>query len=179
MRSVQHVALLRGIGPGNPKMRNEVLVDVLARAGLDDVRAVISSGNYVFRTDEADRAALERRIEAALGDHLHAPCAAVVRSRRQLDGIAALTVFDGHDDGPTARCNVTFLKRRPRPDHGLVMRGNGYEVLAVERQAVFFLVDASRSRTPEVMALMERTFGRDITTRTWRTVHRIAAAFDR
>ncbi|UDY37558.1 DUF1697 domain-containing protein [Dermatobacter hominis] len=175
---MQHVALLRGIGPGNPKMRNEVLVGVLERAGLDDVRAVISSGNYVFRSVD-DRAALERRIEAALRDHLGSRCSTIVRSRRQIDGIAALPVFDGHDDGPTARCNVTFLKRRPPTGHRLPSAGDGFEVLAVERQAVFFLVDASRSRTPEVMALMERTFGTGITTRTWRTVHRIAAAFER
>ncbi|MHB1139250.1 MAG: DUF1697 domain-containing protein [Microthrixaceae bacterium] len=62
---MQHVALLRGIGPGNPKMRNAVLVDVLTRAGFDDVRSVISSGNYLFRTGDRDRRAMEQRISRA------------------------------------------------------------------------------------------------------------------
>jgi uncharacterized protein (DUF1697 family) len=175
---VQHVALLRGIGPGNPKMRNSVLIEVLERAGLDDVRSVVSSGNYVFRSDERDRAQLEATIEAALADHLGAPCTAIVRTRRQLDGIARLPVFDGHDDGPTSRCHVTFLKRRPATGQVLPERGDGYEVLSLQRRAVFFVADASRSRVPEIMALMERTFGKEVTTRTWRTVQRIAAAFD-
>lgn len=174
---MQHVALLRGIGPGNPKMRNAELVRVLSEAGLDDVRAVISSGNFLFRADGTDRRALEQRIEAALEAHLGAPCSTIVRSRRQLHGLAGLGVFDGRDDGPASRCQVTFLKRPPRSGAG-VPDGDGYEVLGVQRQAVFFVVDTTRAKTPDVMALLERTYGREITTRTWRTVERIRRAFD-
>lgn len=176
-RRVPHVALLRGIGPGNPKMRNAELVRVLEGVGLDDVRAVISSGNFVFRADGTDRRAMEDRIEAALEAHLGAPCSTIVRSRRQLDGLVALGVFDGHDDGPTARCQVTFLKRQPRPGAS-VPAGDGYEVLAVQRQAVLFVVDTTRAKTPDVMGLLEQAYGKEITTRTWRTVQRLRLAFD-
>lgn len=74
---MRHVALLRGIGPGNPKMRNPEIVRVLTEAGLDGVEAVISSGNYVFSSD-ADRGELEDRIEAAMAAHLGAPCSTIV-----------------------------------------------------------------------------------------------------
>jgi uncharacterized protein (DUF1697 family) len=157
-------------------MRNAAMVDVLRGAGLDDVRAVISSGNYTFRS-EGGRG-LEDRIEAVVADHLGAPCTAVVRSRRQIDGLTRLDVFDDEDDGPTARCNVTFLKHRPRAVRDLPIEGDGYRIIAVRRQAVFSVVDSSRSSTPAVMTELERTFGKEITTRTWRTVHRIARAFD-
>lgn len=176
---VEHVALLRGIGPGNPKMRNAVLVEVLEAAGLEDVRAVISSGNYVFRSDETKRASLEDRIEAALHDHLGAPCSTIVRSRSQIESLTRLDVFDGYDDDPTARCNVTFLKRRPSSKVELATEGDGYRVLTAQRQAVFFVVDTTAAKTPDVMALMERTYGKAVTTRTWKTVHRIRAALER
>ncbi len=55
---VRHVALLRGIGPGNPKMRNAELVRVLSSVGLRDVTAVISSGNFIFDSGERDRSVL-------------------------------------------------------------------------------------------------------------------------
>jgi uncharacterized protein (DUF1697 family) len=176
---VQHVALLRGIAPSNPKMRNAEMVNVLGRAGLDEVEAVISSGNYIFESDERDRSALEDRIEAALADHLGAPCAAIVRSRRQIDGLCEMDAFEGYDDGPTERCNVTFLKRRPSGGEQLPSSGSGFEVIALQRNAVFFVVDTTRSKTPDVMSKVETAFGKDVTTRTWKTVHRIKDRFVR
>lgn len=172
------MAFLRGIGPGNPKMRNEQMVRVLERAGLADVRSVISSGNYVFRAEQGVRArSLEDRIEPVLADHLGHACTAIVRSRRQLERIARLGLFEGWDDAPDARCNVTFLKRRPLRGAQIPAGGDGYEVLALRNQCVFFVVDTTRSKTPDVMSLMERTFGKKITTRTWQTVHRTLRAF--
>jgi uncharacterized protein (DUF1697 family) len=175
---VQYVALLRGINPGNAKMRNASIVPVLSNAGLDDVEAVTSSGNFIFVSEERDRSVLEDRIEAALSDHLGAPCTTIVRSRRQLDGLQRLDPFDGQDDGPTARCNVTFLKHRPSTSTSVPSTGDGYEVLSMQRNAVFFVVDSSRSTTPGVMALVERAFGKEITTRTWKTVQRINDRFE-
>ncbi|MBA3630747.1 MAG: DUF1697 domain-containing protein [Actinobacteria bacterium] len=40
-----YVALLRGIGPSNPNMRNDRLRAVFEDLGFSNVRAVISSGN--------------------------------------------------------------------------------------------------------------------------------------
>ena len=179
LSGVQHVALLRGIGPGNPKMRNPELVRVLTSVGLRDVNAVISSGNYIFASDERDRSVLEAHIEAALMDHLGTSCSAIVRSRRQIEDLCRLDVFDGRSDAPTDRCNVTFLQRRPSGSERLPSGGDGYRVLGVQRSAVFFVVDSTRSKTPEVMTLMEKVYGKQITTRTWKTVHRIARGFDR
>ncbi len=179
MRCVQHVALLRGITPSNPQMRNALLVGVLAELGLHDVTSVISSGNFVFDTDERDRPELEGRIEQALQEHLGAPCTAIVRSRRQLDGLLRADPFHGHDDDPTARCNVTFLQHRPARTGPRPAEGDGYEVLGVHHGAVFFLVDSTRPNTPAVMTALERVYGSRITTRTWRTVHRISRAFER
>ncbi len=170
--------MLRGIGPGDPKLRNAVLVEVLEGAGLEDVRSVISSGNYVFRSDERNARRIERAIEAALHDHVGRPIPAIVRTRRQIEGLTRLDVFDGYDDGPTERCNVTFLQRRPSSSASMPEEGDGYRVLAVQRQCVFFLVDASRQKTPDVMAQLEKVYGSRITTRTWKTVHRIARAFE-
>ncbi|HEY9556222.1 MAG TPA: DUF1697 domain-containing protein [Acidimicrobiales bacterium] len=173
-----YVALLRGIAPTNPKMRNAELRRVFEELGFDAVRTVISSGNVLFESPDRSRTRLESQIEAALHAHLGAPCTTIVRSRRQLERLAALDVFDGHDDAPEARCNVTFLKR-PQPDVELPVAGDGAEVLAAAEQAVFSLVDSTRAQTPNIMAVLERAYGREISTRTLQTVHRILKAFDK
>lgn len=172
-----HVALLRGIAPVNPRMRNVELVRVFEQSGLDDVRTVTSSGNVLFSTAERSRRRLEERIEDALADHLGAPCSTIVRSRRQLERIVGLDVFDGSDDGPAARANVTFLKWPSRAPSVSPDLGPAAEVLAVRDGAVFTVFDMTSAQTPAAMRALEKVYGTEVTTRTWRAVRRIAAAF--
>jgi uncharacterized protein (DUF1697 family) len=174
----EYVALLRGIAPSNPKMRNAELAKVFEGLGLADVATVISSGNVLFSTDSRSPRQLESRIEAALLDHLGSPCTTILRSRPQIDRMTGLDVFDDYDDGPTQRCNVTFLKRSPKGTPVPAV-GPGAEVVDVRDQAVFSIVDTTASKTPDLMATLERAYGKEISTRTWKTVHRIAKAFDR
>lgn len=173
-----HVALLRGIAPSNPKMHNAELRRVFEAAGFDHVRTVISSGNVLFDADETDRAVIEQRIEAALETHLGTHCSAIVRSRRQIALLAGLDVFDDYDDTPAQRCNVTFLQRAPSTPLPEFEPEPGATVVAVRSQAVFTVIDTTRAGTPRLMRDLERSFGRAITMRTWRTVHRILDAFD-
>lgn len=175
-----YVALLRGIAPTNPKMHNAELRKVFEALSLEDVRTVISSGNVLFSTDERSAPKLENRIEDALHDHLGAPCSTILRSKGQIARLLRSDLFDPYDDGPTERCNVTFLKRRPPVSTKPPESGTGYAILAVRSQAVFSVVDTTTTGSPELMARVEKAYGpKNTTTRTWRTVHRIAAALDR
>lgn len=173
-----YAALLRGIGPSNPKMRNAELRKVFERLSFDDVRTVISSGNVLFSTHGGSPAELEERIEEALHEHLGAPCTTIIRSRGQITHLLRADVFDPYEDGPTDRCNVTFLKRRPPAVQRPPKVGDGAEIVAVRSQVIFSVVDSTASKTPDLLARIEQTYGRENTTRTWRTVHRIAAALD-
>lgn len=172
-----YVALLRGIAPTNPKMRNAELRKVFEGLSFDAVRTVISSGNVLFDAASRSSAGLERRIEAALEEHLGAPCSTIVRSRRRIDQLAASDVFAPYRDGPTDRCHVTFLQRDPGST-AAPSTGPGAHIVAVRGREVFSVIDSTAPTTPNLMARLERTYGTEITTRTWRTVHRIATAFD-
>lgn len=172
-----YVALLRGINPNNPKMRNAELVKVFQGLGYQQVRAVISTGNVLFGSPERSRARLEAAVEAALLDHLGAPCSTIIVSRGQIEALLALDVFDGYEDVATSRFNVTFLKNRPRPGDALPETGSGSEVVAVRAQTVFSIVDSTAAKTPDLMAKLEKAYGKQITTRTWKTVERIDRAF--
>ena len=45
---MRYVALLRGIGPSNPNMRNERLRELFQKLGFQNVQTVISSGNVLL-----------------------------------------------------------------------------------------------------------------------------------
>ena len=60
----KYIALLRGIGPGNPNMRNDKLCGVFEKLGFSNVTPVISSGNVIFESDEINKKTLELKIES-------------------------------------------------------------------------------------------------------------------
>ncbi len=172
---MRYVALLRGIAPMNPNHRNEKLRGVLENLGLENVTSVISSGNVLFDAEPGAAAELEAVIEAAWPEQLGFTSTTILRSRDELEALVAADPFAGREDSPSSRLNVTFLKHAPTVEIPVphVVDNGDYRITAIVDRAVCTAIDPSASRTPDVMRWMEKTYGKQITTRTWKTVHRI------
>jgi uncharacterized protein (DUF1697 family) len=172
---VRHVALLRGIGPLNPNMRNEKLRGVFEGLGFCNVQTVISSGNVVFDTDSGDVSALEARIEAAWPEQLGFRSTTIIRTREQIQDLVARNPFGDRADTPGTSLQVTFLKHEPDVNLELPFTADAgdYTIVAFEDRVICSVVDLTGSRTPDLMRSLEKMLGREITTRTWKTVHRI------
>ena len=177
----QYVALLRGIGPSNPNMRQPKLKGVLESLGFTRVQPVLGSGNVVFESPERSAPALEARMEAAWPKRLGFSSTTIVRSRGELERIVALDPYAGLEHRKDTYLLVTFFKRRPTlpfsppfPPEGLPWR-----IVGAGNRVVFSVVDTTTGQTPDLMVWLDRTFGRNISSRTWKTVLRILAAMDR
>jgi uncharacterized protein (DUF1697 family) len=160
----KYIALLRGIAPMNPNMRNNKLREFFEGLGFRNVRTVISSGNVIFDPpaggDSNNPGALEEKIEENLPQKLGFNSSTIIRSREQLLELEKKDFFKGKEDLPESRFNITFLKRAP------------FEVP--------FVVDTTQQgNTPNMMLEHEKKYGREITTRTWKTVLRILAAMEK
>ena len=173
----RYAALLRGIAPSNPNMTNDKLRDVLTGLGLESVGSVLASGNLVFRADAPDMPALENRIQRGLNAELGIPGGVIAREHGELRGLLDRDPFDGLTHGRGTYLTVTFLKDRlasvPVPEPA----DPRTRVVGYDRAAAAFLAIIDNSepgRTPDFMAWLDRTYGKDITTRTWRTVLNIA-----
>jgi uncharacterized protein (DUF1697 family) len=177
---MKYVALLRGIGPSNPNMRNEKLRGVFQELGFQNVHTVISSGNVLFDSPSRDVKALETAIEEAIQRQLGFTSTTIIRSHQQLKRLMALNPFEGIEDTPTSRLNVTFLKERRRTNLQFPYHADrkGYTVLALHGREVCSVVDLTGATTPDLMAWLEKQFGKAITTRTWKTVGRILKRLD-
>jgi uncharacterized protein (DUF1697 family) len=172
---VRYVALLRGIAPMNPNMRNDRLRGVFENLGFGDVQTVVSSGNIVFETETRDVESLEARIEEAWPEQLEFQSTTIVRTRQQMDELVAGNPFGDRPDAPASSLQVTFLKHDSDVNLYLPFTADAgdYTIVALEDRVVCSVVDLTTSRTPDLMRSLEKMFGREITTRTWRTVHRI------
>jgi uncharacterized protein (DUF1697 family) len=169
----RYVALLRGVSPMNAKMPE--LKRCFEGAGFTNVKTVISSGNVVFDARKAADAALERRAEAAMQAELSRSFLTIVRSVEFLQGLLAKDPYKPFDVAPQAKRVVTFLRKAPAKKLALPIESDGARILCMTDREVFTAYVAG-DKGPVFMALIEKAFGTDITTRTWDTVRKCANA---
>jgi uncharacterized protein (DUF1697 family) len=172
-RMPRYVALLRGVSPMNAKMPE--LKRCFESAGFTNVKTVLSSGNVVFDARKATDAALQRRAEAAMQADLERGFLTIVRSVEFLQDLLAKDPYQRFGVPPQAKRVVTFLRETPAKKLALPIEFDGARILAMSEREVFTAYVASE-KGPVFMALIEKTFGTDITTRTWDSVRKCANA---
>lgn len=171
----RHIALLRGVSPMNCRM--PLLQRCLEEAGFSDVKTLLSSGNVAFSTPRsATPAALQKRVEKALLDGAGYGFMTVVRPAAHLRRLLDSDPFAGFDLPPGSKRVITFLREpEAAPVVALPVEWRDARILArLGGEVLCSYVPGDGA--PGFMALLERRFGKSITTRTWETVARCAVA---
>ena len=173
----KYVAMLRGIGPGNPNMTGDKFRTFFGELGFGGVQPVLASGNIIFESPESDTDALAMRIEEALPQKLGFSRSVIIRSKSELEDLIDLDPFKDleqtHNKG--AYLLVTFF-RRPQPillKLPYTPENKPYTLLGSLDDGVYGSIDLSSGKTPDYMAWLEKQFGKDITSRTPKTVRLI------
>lgn len=169
----RYAAFLRGVSPMNLKMA--ALKECLEREGFSDVKTLLSSGNVVFSTDPVPERTLEARIEAALRRDVGRDFPVLVRSKEYLCGVVDSKPYASSKLSSRHKRVITFLRVPPKGRVELPVELDGATILGVKQREVFSAYVPS-PRGPVFMTLIERTFGKDVTTRTWDTLEKVIAA---
>jgi uncharacterized protein (DUF1697 family) len=167
----RYAAFLRGVSPMNAKMPE--LKRAFEAAGFTDVKTVLSSGNVVFSAPEAPQAELEQKAEAAMKERLGSAFPTIVRPIEALRRILDSDPYSGFRLKSGAKRVVTFLRGEPKARVKLPPELDGARILRIKDSEVFTAYVPS-PRGPVFMALIEKTFGKDVTTRTWDTITKVA-----
>jgi uncharacterized protein (DUF1697 family) len=168
-----YAGFLRGVSPLNAKMAE--LKQCLETAGFGAVKTVLASGNVVFDSRAASRGSLERKIEAAMRKSLGRVFATTVRSIEELAALQAADPFKSFTLPAQAKRIVTLLHAEPTRKVKLPIELDGAQILCVKVTEVFSAYVPS-AKGPVFMALIEKTFGKDLTTRTWDTIGKVIKA---
>lgn len=169
----RYVAFLRGVSPMNAKMPD--LKAAFEAAGFSDVRTLLSSGNVAFSCRSTPLDALQRKAEKAMQAKLGKVFTTFVRRSTQLQAIidsdpyAAFSLPDG------AKRIVTFLAAPASAEIAVPLERADASILRVNGCEVYSAYVPS-PKAPVFMALIERTFGKNVTTRTLETVRKCASA---
>ena len=169
----RYVALLRGVSPMNAKMPE--LKRCFEAAGFTEVKTVLGSGNVVFDSRAASNATLERKAEAAMQKHLGRTFYTIVRPVKVLREMLDADPYTRFRLPKDAKRVITFLREPPSAKLRLPLELDGAGILAVNGREILSAYVPS-PRGPVFMALIEKTFGKDVTTRTWDTIRKCAGA---
>ncbi len=169
----RYAAFLRAVSPMNAKMAD--LRAAFEVAGFRDVKTVLSSGNVVFEARPAAVASLERAAERAMQDQLGHAFFTVVRPVNGLRKLLASDPYQGFRLKPRSKRVITFLRERPSRALELPIELYGARILAIRGGAVFSVYTPS-PKGAVFMTLIEKTFGKEVTTRTWDTVVKVTNA---
>jgi uncharacterized protein (DUF1697 family) len=171
------IAFLRGINVGgHKKIPMAALKAAFEALGFVNVRTVLASGNVVFSAPSGGPD-LEEAIARGLAQAFGFPVPVILRTVKQLGAMLVSDPFKAAPSGPDVRLYVTFLpKRAPaRPPARLPEPPAGMRIVRVDPGEVYSVVRLSKGvGTPDLLAFLERTVGRDVTTRNWQTVTKLA-----
>ncbi|MBH9576868.1 DUF1697 domain-containing protein [Inhella proteolytica] len=170
----RYIALLRGVSPMNCRMPELKLC--FEAAGFQDVRTLLSSGNVAFTARPAEVPVLERAAEQAMQAHWGRAFKTIVRPASFLQALVEAEPFAAFALPAEAKPIVAFL-RRPYAGEALELpiRQAQAAILALAGTEVLAAY-VPNAKAPAFMALLERRFGKEITTRTWDTVRKCAFA---
>jgi uncharacterized protein (DUF1697 family) len=143
-------------------------------AGFANVKTVLGSGNVVFDAEKAAAARLQERAEAAMEKLLDRSFLTIVRPVSGLYSLLESNPYARFPAPSGAKRIVTFL-RDPPEKLRLPIQRDGARILALRGGAVFGDYVLS-DKGPVFMGLLEKTFGKAITTRTWQTLEKVTGA---
>ncbi|VAW32480.1 hypothetical protein MNBD_CHLOROFLEXI01-3713, partial [hydrothermal vent metagenome] len=109
----RYVALLRAINVGGRFVKKAALRTPFEQMGLQKVQTYIQSGNVLFRSPEADKAALEAQIEARLAESLGFTVDTMIRREDEMRELVGKRPFPPETIPDDATLYISFLKTEP------------------------------------------------------------------
>lgn len=176
-----YTAFLRGINVGgNKKVPMEKLKNMLEKMGFKNVKTILASGNVIFDSEKKSTASLGEAIEKKLNETFGFEVRALVYDFHDIEKMIALDPFKGIEVTKDIRLYVTLLAQKPKNKikELYVSPDSSFRILKVTGNAIFSMLSVKDSRTVDAMSIIEKEFGKDVTTRNWNTIEKLCKTRD-
>jgi len=156
-------------------LKMPALQAALEEDGFTEVKTLLSSGNVVFSGRRASDTAIEKKLVATIEKNVGRTFGVIVRSIDELQALIDADPYRAYRLPAGSKRVVTFLRKAPEKTIKLPPALGGARIWAVRGREVLssYVVN---EKGPVFMALIEKAFGKDVTTRTWDTVLKVAKA---
>jgi uncharacterized protein (DUF1697 family) len=174
-----YAAFLRGINVGgNKKISMSSLRQALETLGFQNVKTLLASGNVLFEARVTDTRTLTQRIEEKVRQVFGHDVCVILRTRRALQRLLEADPFKKTKVTPQTRLFVTFLSDKPKTALKVPYQSprKSFRIIRLiggDLCSVLTLGPRWAENLRE-MDILEKEFGKKITTRTWNTVRKCA-----
>lgn len=176
---IKFIAFLRGINVGGVNIKMAKLKAAFEKIGFGNVRTLLASGNVLFDAPTASESELVEKIEqklaSAFGRYIHV----LVRRVDELKRLAETKPYAGIEATKQTRLYVTFLPDGTESSLEIPYESpdKNFKILyASEREVCSVLTLSADSQTVDLMSILEKEYGKKVTTRNWNTVERTLKA---
>lgn len=177
MNLKKQAAFLRGVNvSGHKPVKMDELKRIFVSLGFKNVKTILNSGNVIFETDKINDASLSEKIELALLKKLNLKTGVIIRDFESLKIIADSGQFRDIVITPQIRLYVTFLKKKNSSKKKLSLESanNEFKIIKITDYDILSVLNLSEGfGTVDFMKILEKEFGKEITTRNMNTIIRI------
>ncbi len=174
--AVRYIALLRGINVGgHKKISMAELKDLLETSGFGNVKTYLATGNIAFDSPKNSPAVLEKDISAKLHDTFGMSIKVLIRPKSDIEKMIAADPFKGIKITKETRLYVTFLSKMPGNSLKIPYTSSdkSFKIIKLADHALFSVLNLADMGTIDAMAVIEKEFGKEVTTRNWNTILKI------
>jgi uncharacterized protein (DUF1697 family) len=169
----KYVALLRGINiGGHKKVPMKELKKALEQQSFLNVKTLLNSGNVVFEGEKDAVLSIQGLLEKTFGfsiDTIVLPFEEVVK-------LVGSEPFKEVKVTPQIRMYVTFLPKKSESKLAIpyLSEDGSFRIIKLTDVAVFSVLDLDKSKSTDAMKILEKEYGKHITSRNYNTVLKIA-----
>jgi uncharacterized protein (DUF1697 family) len=176
----KYIAFLRGINVGGQKtIKMEELKKTFEAMGFANVKTLLASGNVLFDAPMTSKNTLATEIEETLEKTFGHEIGVLIRTIESLQKLADDNPFADVKVTPQTRLYVTFLSENSKSDLTIPYKspdGNFRILQASSGEVCSVLTLSPNTRTVDLMSILEKEYGKRVTTRNWNTIERILKA---
>lgn len=173
----KYVAFLRGINVGgHHKVPMADLRKELEALNLKKVVTILNTGNIIFEAATDDIEQLEKKIAEHLEKVFGFPIPTILRKSETIARLLSDDPFKDIELTKDIRLYVSFLQKEVESDLQLpwISEDESFRIMSKMDKTILTVLDLSIAKTPKVMSVVEKTFGKkNITTRNWKTIKRL------
>lgn len=173
------IALLRGINVGgNKKVPMADLTKALNKAGYENVKTLLNTGNVVLDAQEMKPEKVGKDVEALLEKTFKFPVPVLIRTFEELTKLNKADPFKSVKITGDTLLYVTFLTG---PAKGAikvpyVSENKALKILSASKTEVFWVLERLPGvKSTDAMLVVEKEWGKGVTTRNWNTVQKLLA----
>lgn len=148
---------------------------VFAQLGYTKIITVLNSGNVIFSTTDNHIKNIEKNIAKLLEKTFKFPVPTCVREATQIQQLYKNNPFENIVVTKDTRLYISFLNEDVNSTIELpwVSTDTSYQIIEKRDATILSVLDLSISKTTTAMKVLEKTYGKNMTTRNWKTIERI------